>query len=192
MTSPEKTGFLVVLVDAGELCAENPKYAGVDRLPPFNVEPYSTHFPEETGPLEDYVFGDYKDCESGLIPSYDKALDLWKRFGVSRRAYEILFCCAGPDNPALERIDPVSAAAIPLGYDVAGLGGDCCSIVGDFTIREWARPYVPALNNFGLFPSRDVAEKYLADYREHREGDWDSHFDVTFASRVTPKLANPV
>jgi hypothetical protein len=186
MTANAKTGFLIVLVDSGEQSVLNPQYKGVDRLPPYNVQPYSTHFPEETEPLEDYVFGDYKHPESSLIPDYSKAVELWQRFRVSRRAYEILLCCSGPDDPLLATTKTNSASLDPLGFDVAGVYGDCYSIVGDFTNREWAKPYSNGLNENGLFRARDEAERYLKEYRDHREGDWDAPFEVIFVLRVIP------
>jgi hypothetical protein len=186
MIADPKTGFLIVLVDSGELSPLNPQYVGVDRLPPYNVPPYSTHFPEETETLEDYVFGDYKSPDSSLILDYSKALELWHRFSISRRAYEILLCCSGPDDFALKRIDPATASVVPLGYDVAGLDSACYSIIGDFTNRQWALPYLQALNENGLLQTRDEAEQYLREYRDHREGDWDAPFDVTWVSRVVP------
>jgi hypothetical protein len=187
MSPSSKTGFLVVLRDPGERHSINALYTGVDRLPPYAPAPYSSHYPEEAGPLDAYVFGAYKDRESGLITDYSIALELWQRFRVSRRIYEILLVCPGSEAPILTTVEANAERVIALGYDVAGIGGDCWSIVGDFSMAEWAKAYTAALNESGLFRTRDQAEHYLKEYRQHHEADSDLPFDVVLVSRVIPR-----
>ncbi len=180
-------GYLIVLVDSGYINALNPNYAGVDRLTPYAPHPYATHFPEETEVLEDYVFGDHKRRDdSSLIVEYSKALELWRRFAVSRRAYEILLCSSGPADGEIENIDPRSATIISLGYDVAGISGDCWSIVQDLPDSQWAQPYVQRLNGHGLFTTRQDAEAYLQDYITKQEADWDLPFEIVFVMKIAP------
>ncbi len=74
---------------------------------------------------------------------------------------------------------------LPLGYDVAGICGACWSIVGDFSESEWAKPYLPLLNENGLFRDRADAERYRNEYQENNDPDYD--FEVVFVSRILPK-----
>ncbi len=188
MSTSLEPGFLVVLADTGYRNARNPRYVGVDRLPPYSPMPYGTHLPEETEPLEAYVFGDYKSPDSSLITDYLKALELWGQFAVSRRRFEILFCGVGPDDPKLCKTQSLTKAIDALGYDVAGMRGDCWSIVEDIPASEWAAPFAQALNENGLLSLRVEAQRYLDGYREHKEPDCDIPFDVVFVARVIPAV----
>ena len=186
MSHASTSGFLIVLVDSTEYCDRNSRYTGVDRLPPYAPPPYSTHFPEETTAIEDYVFGAYKDADPSLIIDYSKAIELWQRFKVSRRPYEILLCCSGPDDQSITEVKQRGASIAPLGYDVANIRGDCWSIVGDYSVGEWAKLHVEGLNNNGLFNTRGDAEQYLKGYVDHQEADWDTPFEVVFVARIVP------
>ncbi|MCC7083840.1 MAG: hypothetical protein IT427_02405 [Pirellulales bacterium] len=187
MSANSSSGFLVVLADSGYRNALNPKYMGVDRVPPYYTAGQANPYPEETAVLDDYVFGDYKDEKSNLIIDYSKALELWQRFKISRRPYEILLCCFGLDDATLANVEASNATIVSLGYDVAGISGDGWSIVEDIPSGEWAKVYSQALNENGLFKTRMEAERYHKEYRDHQEADWDCPFEVVFVVRIIPE-----
>lgn len=74
-------GFLVVLrfldyIEQGH----NPSYRGLYRMPPYMLAPLTDPIDTvEAEPLDDYVFGDYKD-EEALIPTLERAKELLHRF----------------------------------------------------------------------------------------------------------------
>jgi hypothetical protein len=177
MTNASPSGFLVVLRTPEYRSPRNPRYFGVDAVPAS-----TSKIPEEAQALNDYVFGNFKDFETNLILTYSKAHELWMAFSKSSREFEIIFCCAGPDDVAMNSLTSVEWQA--LGYDVAGICGDYWSIVDDIPASDWAKPYVAALNESGLFRTRNEAAQYLREYRDHREADYDSQFDVVYVVRV--------
>ena len=174
------TGFLVVLPEPefrGEVGRSiNPRYSGVDRVPT-----YPSKYREESTAIDEYVFGDFKDMESNVIPSLPKALDLLKMFSASPRTFEVIFCCDGPDAESLQRLN--KDKIVHLGYDVAVVTGDGWSIVDDFSGSEWAAHFAERLNQNGLFAARSDAESYLREYRRHSEPDHDMDFDVVYVVR---------
>lgn len=153
------------------------RYHGVDRVPP-----YPSDDEGEQDALDQYVFGNYKDGATNLIPSYAAALRLQRLFLSSKHRYEILFCCKGPE--AVKNLEQGNVDIEHLGYDVAAVRGDYWSIVDDFSRNEWASEFRRKLNPFGLFPQRTDAEEYLREYRDRREPDSDSPFDVLYVVRV--------
>ncbi len=177
------TGFLVVL-ETPEFRGEaglrlNPRYAGVNRVPT-----YPSQYSEEAAALDDYIFGNVKSEITNLIPDYATAVDLMQRLSCSGRRYQLLLCCPGPNENGCEIIKLNEATA--LGYDVALLKGDGWSIVGDFSSGEWAKGFLPQLNENGLFRHQSDAERYLHAYREHHEPDAEMPFEVAFVVRVFP------
>lgn len=170
-------GFLVVLSEPEYLNPRNPRYFGVDAIP---ASP--SGIPEEAEALDRYVFGHYKDPETNVIPTYEKARELLDALSSSPRRFEIIFCGTGPDDPALHALTTLIRQ--DLGYDVAGISGDCWSIVDDIPESDWAKPYIAILNESGLFPTRSNAERYLGEYRENQETDFDSNFNVVFVARI--------
>lgn len=170
-------GFLVVLL-VGE-SQSNPSYAGVDRVPSYHLPEHPSDYPEESIALNADLFGDFRDFDSNLIPTLNLAQSLLTLFSMSPRQYEIVFCSDDwPVDP------PASVQLLPLGFDVAGITGDCWSIVDDFPASPWANRFRAALNEFGLFPRRQNAVDYLAAYREHNEADSDYDFDVVHVARI--------
>jgi hypothetical protein len=80
-------GFLVVLKFPDDaLRSKNPRYRGIDRLPP-----YPSNVVEEEEPLDDYVFQKKYNSEEGLIPSLSLARELVNRFRKSPRQFEIIY-----------------------------------------------------------------------------------------------------
>jgi hypothetical protein len=140
---------------------------------------------EERG-MDEYVFGRVKDKDTNLIPSLETAVGLCKMLGRGGRRFEIIYCSDTEQQPIL-RCELEIGSTEFLGYDVAGISGDCWSIVDDFSSNDWARPYRQRLNPSGLFLERADAESYLRDYRAHGEPDADSAFDVIEVIRVTPR-----
>jgi hypothetical protein len=185
MSDKSPGGFLVVLLDGEYHNPRNPRYLGVDRVPAQPFPGGELDYPEEAAAMDAYVFGDYKDIESNVIPDYDRARELLEAFSSSRRAFELLMVCSGPEDPIRTRCGE-AASQTPLGYDVASVSGDCWSIVEDIPESDWARPYLARLSDAGLLPSRQIAERYLEEYRQHKEPDWDSvPFEIVYLVRVT-------
>jgi hypothetical protein len=186
-TGSPPSGFLIVLEKSGESHLLNPRYVGVDRLPPYYLgDELLTQYPEEAQAVDDYVFGNYKD-DYTVIADYSKALELYRRFSVAQRKYELLFCGSGPDDPLLLSLRDLTTN-VPLGYDISGIGGDSWSIVGDFSSSDWAGPYLAQLNDNGLFNSRDDALQYLKEYCEQKEPDSEDTFKVVFVVQIIPEL----
>jgi hypothetical protein len=154
-------------------------YHGVDRVPPWPADDES-----ERDAIEQYVFGDYKDDATNLIPSFDAAAKLQRLLSSSERSYDILFCCEDPQG--VRNITQRGVDIEHLGYDVAGISGDYWSIVADLSRNDWASRFRKSLNEFGLFSRKADAEAYLREYRDRREPDSDSPFDVVYVVRVLP------
>ena len=189
MKSPA-TGFLVVLKTPecrGERGSRlNPQYSGVNRVPL-----YPPPNAEEASALDEYVFGDIKSNETNLIPYFGTALTLLKKLSSSPRAFEVIYCGTGPEDPILDELAVEKVVA--LGYDVAGVTGDGWSIVGDFASGEWAVAFANRLNSYGLFRDRADAQAYLKGYEDHNEPDSDIPFDVVYVARmIADRDAAPV
>ncbi len=170
------SGFLVVLEprpspNTGKL------YAGVDRVPT-----YPSEIPGEERAMDAYLFGGLKDDSTNLIPSLRKAVRLCKMLRRGGRRFEIIHV-----QSAIHSVAgcPPEIEGEHLGYDVAGVSGDCWSIVLDFPVSDWALPYRERLNQYGLFVEGADARSYLEDYRAHNEPDADSPFDVVEVMRTT-------
>ncbi len=175
-------GFAVVLQES-EFRGENglrfnPRYQGFDRLPAWP----STHSEEES-PLWDYYFTDVKSEETNLVVELETARKVLKSFANSTRNYEILFCCEGNEDSALRVLREKQHVTL-FGYDVAGVAGGGWSIVGDWSPSEWARAFLPRLNEFGLFSNFADANEYLEHYIENREFDFDSRFSIVCLARL--------
>jgi len=175
------TGFLVVRsVEAAggrEVKSPRSRYHGVDRVPPWPTDDEG-----EQDAVDQYVFGQYKDDATNLIASFAAAVRLQRLFSSSRYNYEILFCCAEPEDvrTITERVVEIEH----LGYDVAGIGGDYSSIVADFSPSNWASHFRKRLNAFGLFSRRGDAEAYLRQYRDQREPDSEFPLDIVYVVRL--------
>lgn len=125
-------GFLIVPVEKEGPLEPDPNqlYQGVGRLP---AQP--SDFEEESEALEEYVFGDYVDDDATVIPTLQKARELLFLFANSPRDFEILYCEADVFADDLED----EAEYRLLGFDVAGITGDCWSIVDDFPPEQQFR-----------------------------------------------------
>ncbi len=170
-------GYLVLLVEdePGEAPRPNAKYQGVDRLPP-----NPTVFPDEVEALDEYVYGDYKEEDSSLIPTLHRARELLTMFDDASRDFELVYCEADDFVNELQ----AGADYELLGYDVAGVSGDCWSIVADFTAEPGFEEQSSKLNNFGLFDHAHDAEKYFRDYKAAKLPDYDCGFSVCKVWRV--------
>lgn len=171
-------GYLVVLkkeIFLESNHSENSNYAGVYRIPSCSMKPS-----KEKEILDDYLLGDVMDEETGLIIFLTKAADMLYRLNRVKNNYELIYCCEGPDSKRNE-----GCKLEELGYDIAGLNGDCWSIVFDFCQSNWAEPYKPHLNRNGLFDSKHESCAYLMAYIDHREADYDSSFDIINVYRVS-------
>ena len=166
-----------------DISPKNQNYQGVSRIPA-----YPSDFEEENPILDDYVFADYKSLDTNLIPTYDKAVELWKRLSISRRQFDVIAWCVNEDDPLLETVSQAGARWKPLGFDVAGIGGDHWSIVEDSSIQPWARRFLRVLNDHGLFEDREIADEYLREYIRNREADWDIGFQVGLVVQVEPPI----
>jgi len=162
-------GYLVIQITPNDRAFGKPPsvsgYRGVHWLPPFSVD----EFVPGTA-ADDYVFGDYVDETSGLIPDFSKAYDLLKRLQRERpRPYEILYCRTGHDmgKGDLPAYPPMKF----YGYDVAGITGDKWSVLYVFPSGAWAATYRTKLNDFGLFPQKKTAERFLEEYVTRGEPD---------------------
>ncbi len=178
MNEISASGFAVVLSSNEGPSTYNPRYRGIGRMPS-----YPTEYIEEAPVLDDYVFADYKSLETNLIPTYARAVELWERLRISRREFDLLAWCSGPNDAFLTHF---SAQKRILGYEVAGISGDYWSIVDDIPSTTWTERYRQQLNSNGLFDDRSVAEAYLSDYRQRQEADWDSAFEVGLVVQVLP------
>jgi hypothetical protein len=172
-------GFLVVLSLPTYRNPRNARYRGVDRVPE-----YPASIIEEAEALDEYVFGDYKDIDTNLIPDLCAARRLLGKISISGRQFEIIVICSSPVDSSLTNLGP-SIVIEELGYDVAGISGGYWSIVADVPAARWAETYIASFNQNGLFCTREQAEHYLNDYRAHQEPDYDSPFAVVFVARVT-------
>jgi hypothetical protein len=168
-------GYLVVLVRSEEWQHSlNKNYRGMDRLPA-----YPSNLPEEQSALDEYVFGKYKNKE-GLIPSLKKARNLFDLFRWSPRSFEIIYCEVYKNNQELQGKSHCKF----LGYDVAGIGGDFWSPVGDFPIEWYMRPFLMQLNEHGLFSTYGDAAAFLYEYRTRRLADYDLPLTVFSVNKV--------
>lgn len=190
MNEQKSCGFLVVLKIPqypewmGPGLPEN--YRGVDRLTPMPIPGDPPEYPEEAEALEAALWGDYYPDEGvNLIPSYEKALDLYRLFARSPREYEIIFCCENPEDLAM--LKELGLEAEVLGYDVSLITGDRSSIVLGMPESQWVEPFRRKLNRHWLFDTRKDAEEYLRKYREEKEHDWDMDFSVVLVARVIDK-----
>ncbi len=174
-------GFQIVLANDSYTNPRNPRYHGISLVPavPSGVT-------EEEEPLDDYVFADYKALETNLIPNYARVHELWQRLAASPRTFEIILCGSdGADNINASLVGN-NASLLPLGYDAANVSSDCWSILQDIPGSDWTRPYVPELNEHGLFSSRQTAARYLQDYLDHDEPDAGTFTEIAYLLRVFP------
>ena len=172
------SGFLVVVADARNRATGGP-YAGVCRVPYYPPDDV-----REERAMDEYVFGDFKDDDTNLIPSLEAAVKLCGMLRSGGRQFEIIYCRDAEQPVPLSQMGIGSVQS--LGYDVAGIRWNYWSIVEDFSIGDWAIPYHKRLNPNGLFGEKSDAEAYLRDYRAHRDHDWDSGFNIVEVLRITP------
>lgn len=177
-------GYLVVLPPRGGAGALDGGYEGVDRVPA-----YPGDTAEETQVLDSYVFGDYKDSRTNLIPSLEAAEDLSARLSRTGREYEVLVCCEGPESELVRSVEP--ARVEHLGFDVAAVQADYWSIVDDFSTSPWTEQLRSGLNEHGLFQTERDAARYLREYKRRNEPDSDSPLEVVYVARIREDGAPP-
>jgi hypothetical protein len=171
------SGFQII-VDSNR-GQKNPRYAGIGLVPSV-----PSGLAEESAVLDEYVFGDYKDSDSNLIPAFARAVELLSQLKRSPRIFSLVTWSSGPDDPFLKAAVPRSASLVHRGFDVANVATDCWSIVQDLPVGEWVARHSSSLNEFGLFPDHRVAAQYLDEYRRRREADWDCAFQIGLVSGV--------
>jgi len=121
--------------------------------------------------MEAYVFEDFKDERTGLIPNKAKALRLLRLFESSPRKFDLIYCTDATAEPPAEDYSF-------LGFDIAGLGGDYWSIVGDFPVDRRVRSFLAHLNRWGLFDREAEAAEFLRRYRALKLPHHDIDFQV--------------
>lgn len=175
----ETEGFLVVLKTPETYgVARRQCYQGVDRLPSYRLA-NQVPIQSEIGAMNHYVFGDLRDEVSGLIPSHEAAVKLLREFRNSPREFELIWCRRIPD-----RLQDAEEETIPsrlgerLGVDVAGVTGNCWSIVADLPDDPRIARFGEMLNQYGLFNKATDASAYLIEYRKLKLHDFDLPFDV--------------
>src|SRR5262245_30303775 len=126
--------FLVVLADARNRATGGP-YAGVARMPYYHP---SDDVREERA-IDEYVFGDFKDDDSNLIPSLEAAVKLCRMLRSGGRRFEIIYCRNAEQPVPLSRVEIANVES--LGYDVADVRWTYYSIEEVFSIGNWAIPY---------------------------------------------------
>lgn len=170
------SGFLVVLKP--KLSPSSGKlYAGVYRVPY-----YPTEIPGEEAAMDEYVFGDFKDLDTNLIPSLQAAIRLCRELSLGGRQFEIIYC-RDPMLP-LPSCLIKNASIDHLGYDVAGIDGDYWSIVYDFSKNNWSLSHKSKLNKNGLFYNKHDAQMYLDAYIKNCDYYWDSNQCVIEIIRI--------
>jgi hypothetical protein len=173
-----REGFLVVQARDALMSIGATKYEGVDRVPPYYIDDRSA----SAAAMDFYVFGECKDRETNLIPSFEVAHRLATELSRQGTRHEVILCSDGPDAPALAAFP--DNAVETLGYDVVGLHGDYWSIVGDWSTSPWADEFRSKINEHGLFDQKTHADEYLRQYVDRNEPDSDAEFDVVFVTRV--------
>ena len=126
---------------------------------------YPPSLPEEANAVDAYVFGGYRDDQTGVILTLDRALGLFELFRLSSRAYELIYISSTPFGPPSEEV-----ALKEFGFDVAGPGGDFYSVVYDFPKSKPLYPFLSRLNDAGLFSDAESAEQFLMEYRSKSNG----------------------
>jgi hypothetical protein len=147
-------GYLIVLIPE-KANRINHKYHGLDRLPPGSSEMYGSGFNNP------YIDGNNVD-DNGIISSIEKAHHVFSVFSkrFNPRDLEIIFI----RTSARRTQQPLK---LPdrnfIGYDVAGMNG-FYSIVLDCSTNteEPITGLINQLNAYGLFDSRDLANRYLS------------------------------
>src|SRR2546426_4863141 len=162
--------YIVVFAEPADYLegSKNLKYRGVDRLPP-----YPSDVIEEKEAIDEYVFGDYKAAD-GTIPTLEKAKQLIRLFSRSPRPFEIIYYETVEEAQESES----DAGMSVLGYDVASPGGDRWSIVSDFPPAPEMQHFVAELNEFGLFGTQWVAQRFLEEYKRLQLPDYDMDLRV--------------
>lgn len=179
-------GYLVVRVNSEPLTRKsytnNPHYKGVALIPPY---PSDDIFEQE--PLDRYVFGDFKDKDTNLIPSYERAKTLctWLNELSKKYLYEIVLCCDSFEN--LKGHNLPMGCTESRGYDIATIRGDYWSIVEDMPADPWTTQYKVLLNQNGLFTDRAEAVNYLSEYKERGAPDCDMPLDIIYIAKVLDK-----
>jgi hypothetical protein len=133
----------------------NARYKGVYRLPP-----YWFGAGTDQAALDDYVFGKYKDKE-GLIPNFELARDLFRKFGASSQKMEIIYARALKPGSARNRVSGIYEL---LGFDVA-CGTPFWSPAADLPTDGAVEIFAQRLNQNGLYKNFDDAAEYLDAYR---------------------------
>src|SRR6266487_7035900 len=140
------SGYLVVLRSVGLTRSLNPRYLGIDRLPPWNQAAY------DAGYDDPYVFGDLVD-ERGLIRAFEDAAE----------AKQIIGRVCLPDELGTIFVTNDQSKAPDgfefAGYDVAEDGSPFESSLRDVVPDPGLRCLLVRLNDNGLFSEyRDATE----------------------------------
>lgn len=175
MKAPD--GYLIVLTMPESSNDWNQAYQGIDRVPAYRFHDQEP-IQEEIEAMNEYILGDVRN-EIGLIESFETAKKLYGQLGKTPLKFAIIWCCDW--QQAMQAIEAKKLApmgAVLMGFDVATLGGDYWSIVGDFPNDERFAEAFCRLNKYGLFSEFDDAEKYLHEYRSLKVPNHDSLFRI--------------
>jgi hypothetical protein len=184
-------GFLVVLKTAEtHSLMKNKQYRGVYRMPSYKLK--NQHpIDSEIEAMDHYIFGDVRDEDSGLIPSFEAALELLFKFKNSPREFEIIWCRIIDEELNTSHKASFGQSKKVLGFDVASRGGDFWSIVGDFPSDNRIVSYFAKLNGQGLFDSSADAREYLSKYQSLMLPDYDSPFQVIEVHLLNEPTSQP-
>lgn len=169
-------GYLVAVVEfVQSQQAINQKYRGIDRLPESSYpNPWPKWIRNEESVTLEYMFGKYKDTNTGLISNLTDAVALKKKYQTaSTRHFEILFCRR--EITSEENSLPSNYKLI--GYDVAGESG-LVSLVYAILPDASVASYLQHLNENGLFSNAEIAKSYLDCYRSAKLPDFSDPYYV--------------
>jgi hypothetical protein len=135
------TGYQVVCESISEVSHLNPAYRGIYRRPPWSQELYNKGYDDP------YVFGDYVD-EHGLIPTIGQVREALQRIAavIPDKLEVIQVSEVVDDTGATEGV-----GGEPYGFDVAHREAAFWSLLVDYPPEDWAREFLPLLNQHGLF-----------------------------------------
>jgi hypothetical protein len=180
-------GFIILPVNQLVSCgAHRPSFRGLDRYPGL---PFSAALPDDPEPLQDLYRQQVKgfvDCGGDFFQEAGKASEVCAELNVILRSlcargesfgsfdaeYEVVGCnIEDAGREVAERICGRSLPLSPLfeyclGYDVAWASGSFSAIRhGLFGLTRWLDGFLVHVNEHGLFPEPDLADRFREAYR---------------------------
>lgn len=154
-------GYLVVLKPGlADAVLNNSKYRGLYRTPPYSMESYQKGFDNP------YVF-EKSISEDGLIPTLDLAQSVRIKFTEIHKFDDLEIIYVQTWNSSVQPEVTIPNVRF-LGFDIAGTA-PFWSIVGDCPSSSDPRFHneLGQLNEYGLFDTVDLAEKYFKNHLTH-------------------------